>query len=245
MVELYFRGHPTDFLFQYCFARSLAEHWGYHLRCAPIPFFPGTYAEVGGEIHLSPQRVWQGDWPHDEARRRHLSIEECWTAPSCRLKLEGAFRQPQLFIHRAKSIREDWLALPNASPLKLSGALAVCADPGNTGFSPEEITTLLERTNPSQIVFFSRDPLHPSFAIWRELGAELVTVDGWSSLGEIGGFQRIAIAQNHFYWWGAFLSHAREIYLPGGPVNQAGYSMFEANEISAIGDPRFTRVCCA
>ena len=54
------RDRLGNWLFEYCFARVLAQRFGYRLAAMPLPGFPGTFAEVWGEEVYGPEARWEG-----------------------------------------------------------------------------------------------------------------------------------------------------------------------------------------
>ncbi len=217
MVDLHLKGSFADLLFQYCFARTLAERWGYTLRSAPLAFFPNTRRALPGKELKCPHRKWSGDWPFDETRRQPIDESELQVPPNCRLELNGTFRRSELFAERGEAIRQDWFAVSDVPSLRPFGELAICVDHGASAHArlqAREIIALARAVPHTKLSLFTSDPWHPDFENLGPLQPELIVLDGWRSLVEIGAFQKVGISRSHFFWWAAFLGRAREIYLP-------------------------------
>ena len=126
MISLRRRDNIGNCLFEYCFARVLAERFGYRLEAVPLGGFPGTRTLVAGEEVLGPMALWNGVWPFDGYSGRPIAQAELYQAPGARITLGGSFQRFDLIADRCDKIRNDWLRLENPEPLRPAGDLAVC-----------------------------------------------------------------------------------------------------------------------
>ena len=125
MILLHRRDRLGNWLFEYAFARVLAGWFGYRLAALPMPGFPGTFAEVRGEEVFGPGACWQGNWPFDAHSGRRLAREELFQAPGQRVTLLGLFQRRELFADARAEMREDWLRVEGALPVRANGDFAI------------------------------------------------------------------------------------------------------------------------
>lgn len=224
MISLRRRDNIGNCLFEYCFARILAERFGYRLEAVPLGGFPGTRTPVAGEEVLGPVALWDGMWPFEAHSGRPIAWEELHRASGARLTLHGAFQRFDLIADRREDIRNDWLRLDNAEPGRPAGDFAIClrfgGGPGEPGgmdghtYSAEEVWRLVRTVRYERLHFVTDQPAHPLLAVLGELGAEVHLARGIEALRLVRTFQKVAIGQSVLGWWGAFLGEAREIYFP-------------------------------
>ncbi len=126
MIVLHRRDRLGNCLFQYCFARVLAERFGYGLQATPFPGFPGTFAVVEGEEIFGPVVVWMGQWPIEAYAGRAVHEQELFTSPGARLTLNGWFQRYELIAEAHDQIRADWLKLEHPVSPRASSDLVIC-----------------------------------------------------------------------------------------------------------------------
>ncbi len=108
MVEVKYIGRLGNNLFQYCFARILAQGLGYKLKAEPIAGFPNTKKEVEGCDYSQgyPVQVIAHDYPDHYAgdyskvlswKNKNLSLEAIFKDTSKR-KIEPHQGQPRQLI---------------------------------------------------------------------------------------------------------------------------------------------------
>ena len=111
MISLRRRDHIGSCLFEFCFARILAERFGYRLEAVPLGGFSGTRTRVAGEEVLGPVALWDGMWPFDGHAGRPLTRAELHEPPGARVTLAGSFQHFELIADRREAIRDEWLRL--------------------------------------------------------------------------------------------------------------------------------------
>ena len=111
MISLRRRDHIGSCLFEFCFARILAERFGYRLEAVPLGGFPGTRTLVAGEDVFGPVALWEGMWPFDGHGGQPLTRAELHESPGARVTVAGSFQRFELFADRREEIRNDWLRL--------------------------------------------------------------------------------------------------------------------------------------
>ena len=102
MISLRCRDNIGNCLFEYCFARILAERFGYRLEAVPLGGFPGTRTPVAGEEVLGPVVVWDGQWPFEAYAGRPIAEAELLQSPGARLVLNGWFQRWEFFRDHAE-----------------------------------------------------------------------------------------------------------------------------------------------
>ena len=233
MISLRRRDRLGNCLFEYCFARILAERFGYRLEATPLAGFPGTKTPVAGEEVLGPVVVWNEQWPREAYSGRPLVRAELYQAPEARLVLDGWFQRWEFFREHAAVIRRDWLRLPEPVAARPASEFAIYlrlgadelpvgeAEPPEDGagfaagiLSEAEIRRLVRTVPHTRLTIITDRPRHPFLESLGDLGAEVFGEGRMADFRAIAAFQKVAICQSTFQWWAAFLGHAREIYFP-------------------------------
>jgi len=228
------RDRHGNWLFEYYFARVLAQQFGYRLAAFPMAGFAGTRAEVVGEEVFGPQARWGGNWPFDAHSGRRLDRGELFLAPGQRLTLDGLFQRWELIAEAREEIKEDWLRVDGAGSVRGSGDFAIALRLGAGGgmeegggvdgkegvqwrhgvLSEAEIRRLVRTVEHERLYLVTDVPEHPLVVAVRDLGAEVVSGAVMDDFRCIHSFQKVALCQSTFHWWAAFLGAAREIYFP-------------------------------
>ena len=242
MILLRRRDRLGNWLFQYCFARVLAQRFGCRLEAMPLPSLSGTAKELAGEEVFGPVAEWEGQWPFDAHTGRRLAREELFQPPGQRLTLNGRFQRFELIAAAREEIRRDWLRVDGVLPVRASGDFAICLRLGDAGrvddggmekgkgggigdgkdgvkwsdrvLSEEEIRRLVRTVVHERLYFVTDRPEHPLFTRLRDLRGGVVSGAVMDDFRFIQSFQKIAFGQSTLHWWAAFLSEAREIYFP-------------------------------
>lgn len=227
MVRVHRLGQLGDWLWQYAFARALAERFAYELAALPLLQFPSTRDRVRGTEILGPAALWEAHWPRDAYSGRSLERAELVTPPAARVTLRGGFQRFDLISSVRDKVREHWFRLDSPPKPRSSGDFLICLPlAGCRGVgvrraayqldrAAEQEVRRLAKNVPHRRLFFLTDrPRHPIFAALRDLRGEVQLKDETTSLRFIHSFQRVAICQSSLQWWATFLGSAREIYFP-------------------------------
>lgn len=228
-------------MFQYAFARVLAERFSYQLDAAPLALFPRTRSNVPGKIVYGPTISWYQNWPVDEDLRM-IRREDLYTAPGARLSLCGAFQRFDLLKEYQNVIRDDWYRIDDVMQKRPCSELVIslntCIDLhggmpyemrnhkyieeseharllADSVMTPEEIRYLAHVIDHRKLYIVtggcSRELLAKEL---RGLNPVFVSGGVLHDFLFILSFQKIAISQSALHWWAAFLSDAREIFFP-------------------------------
>lgn len=252
MIQLFRRDRLGNVLFQYCFARVLAERWGYRLAASPLSDFSGTFSHLGGEEVFGPVARWQGQWPFDAYVSRPIQRKELKIAPGSRLTLNGWFQRFEFIADVREAIREDWLRLDAPHAPRSAGDFAICLrlgdythgsaavedDPledsfANSVLRGDEVRRLVKRVSHTRLFIVTDQPRHPLIAALSDLHAEIVSGKPMDDFRFIHSCQKVAICQSTFHWWPAFLGAAKEIFFP--PCDRGIWSKPEP--AVNVGDP--------
>src|ERR1700677_2757861 len=108
MIKVVRRGRFAEWLFQFCFAKTLACRFKYRFEGLPVVGIPKTLKGQEGDYILSPLTHIAGQWPFDAYTGRPLLPEELVNPPYSNLTLQGFFQRYDLFAENTYEIREDW-----------------------------------------------------------------------------------------------------------------------------------------
>lgn len=233
MIYLRRRDRLSNWFCDFCFARGLAQRFGYRLATPPMPGFSATSKIIQGEDVYGPVVCWQGNWPFDGHSGRRLVREELFRAPGQRIRLDGLFQRFELIADVREEIRGDWLRLDGAMPTRAAGDFLICLrlgdgdgkskkmangikgmDQADADLNEAEIRRLVRTVRHERLYLLTGALGDPLVAAVRDLGAEVVYLGGMAAFRFIHSFQKVAIGQSAFQWWAAFLGAAREIYFP-------------------------------
>jgi hypothetical protein len=242
MITTRYNHSLANQMFQYAFARILAERFGYRLKAEPLALFPETQRDITGNEFFGPKVCWYGNWPIDDDLQA-IHPNELRDVPHAKLSLCGAFQRFEFFREDQDRIRRDWFrvnaihALRPSSDFVVSMISAADADEGRPFGLPTDgmhnaqaaNTTLNADSSLSneEIRRLARSVPHDRLYILCDAAAEVDLKAEFKDLSPIvvsGGdnqdflfllpFQKIALSQNALHWWAAFLGSAREIFFP-------------------------------
>jgi hypothetical protein len=240
MLLIVTQSSPGSALFQYCFARQLAERWGYAWRIGSLPCGVHPQRSDGGEEIFGPVEIWDGQWPTEAYSGRMIGKQELFLEPGCRIELWGSFQRRDLIEAASERIERDWLNLPDIQKrpcddfvICLTGYkdMEILWDedrkPDDTlieasGLTDDEVRHLVKMVPHKRLFLIVDAPVNPQLERLRDLNAEIVFWTGTDTFLFIRSFQKIAISQSATQWWAAFLSEAREVYFP--PIDRGIWS---------------------
>ena len=236
MIEVRYTPKLGESLFQYVFARILAERFGYALMAPPIAGFPGTRDVVDGVRVLAPTIYWTGQSLEASTTRRALPDATLHSPPDAKVVVHGAFQRFEYYEQYADEIKHRYLrgrreVVPRSPDdlvvcihpepdwkldLKLDGEQVMDQDTASEqSLSKAEVKTLVEVSGANQVFILGS----AADTVWiEEMGAEAVLGTPAQHFDWIRSFRQIAISQSATQWWAAYLSHASAIYFP--PLNR-------------------------
>lgn len=242
MVDVSYLCRTGNRLFQYCFARILAQELRYQLRAPAIDGFPSTRAPVNGAVHETPElAVFElyGSPGSYRALPRHaldrvvrrVSIPAIvQKAHGCRVKVRGFFEHFAYYAPYVDQIRREWV-VPDAQvqvPAQHPDDLVVHVRRGDMvglglAMPWEYFKQLFEVAQYRRLHIVTDFPDDPFFQQFERY--DPVMVSSASSTPDqphnviqdfrtIMSFNKIALTSGTFGWWAAFLSSADQVYFP-------------------------------
>ncbi len=221
MIEVNYQGRLGNNLFQYCTGRILAEKLNYVLRAPPITGFPGTRDRVGEHRYREPIRI---DEPFRRPKESFARIKGVIASkPKNKIILNGFFQLYSPFSSYKDQIRNDWLRFDPPSISPHEDDMVVHVRRGDTvdmnATLPvrfyEDIWNKANTLRPikrTYIVTEQKDAFTVNLAeIWD---ATVMHQSPYKDLQTLTRFNRIIMSVSTFSWWGAWLSHANEIFYP-------------------------------
>lgn len=222
-------------LFQYSFARILAEKYNRQLNCLPIPGFPNVAPLAGISVSSTDSYVIDGhicdinDLPQDKS----------W-------HLRGYFQRYEYYKDHKEKIR-SWLK-PDVTPFDNPDAICIhyrLGDYVGLGYyiPPEHLIERISTVQDRQVCIVTDEVNHKFI---RQIMVKCPNVTAISNQREIDDFKfimsfnEIWISQSTFSWWAAWLSDAKRIVFP---VPTKGYWSSERPDIDLWVDdePRYIK----
>lgn len=210
MIKVVYDGNLGNNLFQYAFARLLAEKHELSLEVAPIKGFPNTYEPIRGRIIISDEPcILRGQRPTipDEVNLQIL--------------ITGYFQRIEYYLPHREKIRH-WFKqdyqLYDAEPDQ--GDVVVGIRRGNDyipahGLPSSYYDHAIEIADAGK-VYICTDSPNDRFVrtLAKRHGAKVRRPGAQDNLAFIRRFKKIVVSNSTFVWWGAFLSHASLVVMP-------------------------------
>ncbi|MBK8161633.1 MAG: alpha-1,2-fucosyltransferase [Gammaproteobacteria bacterium] len=233
MVEVKYLGRLGNKLFQYCFARILAEGLGYGLKANPIPGFPGTNAPVEGHDYSSgyPVKTIAHDYPQYYSgvynqtlswKNKNLHVQDLLSDASKRkIEIRGYFERYEYYKACKDTIRRDWLRVD--MPIQYSihpDDVVMHVRLGDAGeylgrkLPISYYEEALERAGGRKVFICTDKPADPCLNKFKKYSPIIHHVDPLQDFFFMMSFNKIIQSQSTFSWWASFLSQARQIYAP-------------------------------
>lgn len=246
MIRVIYDGNLGNNLFQYCFARLLAERMGYRLQADPIPGFVRTRDVVSGAIHhAGPPIVLRGQRPD-------LSVLD-GSDPQREVVLTGYFQRSGYYTPYRETIR-DWLVIDAGYGEGDIGEddVVVGVRRGRDyiprhGLPLSYYEEALSGLTYSRVHICSDSPNDPFVKYLAKRYAATVRPAGaLDNLAFIRRFRKIVISNSTFLWWAAFLSDAQIIVFPR-PANGfwSATEPLSKNISLELDDPRYRYLAAA
>jgi hypothetical protein len=213
MVEVYYEGNLGNKLFEYCFARIIAESLGYKLKAEPIEGFPGTKERVDGNDYSS--------YPVQTLIYNELDLQSVLQDKTKRkIEIRGYFQRYQYFKPYKDIIRNKWLMtdIDIEAAIRPEDALVVvrlgsykkCHSCLPFSYYEEALSSAKAR----RVFLCSDDPGDAFIRRFKKFDAIIRPTNALDNFKFIMSFNKIIQSQSTFNWWAAFLSSAKEIYTP-------------------------------
>jgi hypothetical protein len=214
MIQVKYKGRLGNQLFQYCFARILAERLGYRLDADPIAGFPGTGSRVPGlEYGDSNPLTFTGvEYPDIEQLVRER--------PKRRIVVNAYLQRYAYYARHLEEIRE-WLQFDcydrhefDAGPetltvhVRLGDYLHY-----NWALLPEYYTRQIEAIPHESLVIVTDSPQSNFLEHFRQYRPRIVQGEMLDAFKWLINAKRLILSQSTFGWWAAILSDA-EVWMP-------------------------------
>lgn len=242
-MRVIYHGRLANNLFQYCFARILAEALESRLIAAPIPGFPGTRGRASHDPlstydgHIRLTQPWRESrlLLEEDGERLFTTFDNLiatlkqWNRRSL-ITIDGigAFLNIRFYEHHLERIREEWLKLPPREEMH-SRDLTVHIRSGDIWWNPATqpphasycalpfsfYHEIIASENWRRIYVVTEDPTDPmAMKVAREYGAEIVSKDVLHDFCFLRGSTNVVLAVSTFSWLAGYLSKADRIYMP-------------------------------
>lgn len=215
MIEVRYMGRLGNNLFQYCFGRILAERMGFKLEANPIPGFPNTRTKIEGHDYSSrPTQFLTGQIVDLEAVVKDKTKRK--------IVLSGYFQRYEYYKKHKDVIREDWLSMDISIDEKVNPEDIVAylrrGEVVRDGYAMpfSYFKKVLKMVKYERLFLCTDDPQDPFISLFRKYKPIVYHTpnDYLKDFKFITLFDRIIASSSTFNWWAAFLSNAKEIFVP-------------------------------
>jgi len=241
MVCVSYAGGLGENLFQYVFARVVAERKNYFLDAAPIFGFPETFKSFRGKRVVVPEVRWTGAYVTDWQTGEVVSEVELFSGSYAKIRLDGWFQRLQYFEEHLKEIKETWLAMDRLPEKQAEDEIAICIRFGQgTHWQVQDchhlvsypppiysrptaavVREFLEKRDFKKIWFVTDFPGCDFFKYLGDIKFEIYSEGEEQDLRFASLFSNIAFAWTPLDWWAAFLSSAENCWSLCTPPSSA------------------------
>lgn len=246
MVEVIYLGQLGNRLFQYCFARIIAEGLGFCLKADPIPGFPNTETKLDGADYSDT------DTDVQLIRYQDINLEVLFRdKPKRKIKIHGYFQKYKYFKTYRDIIRNNWLVTKelvheneiSSNDVVLHVRRGDYVSMGHAlPFSYYE--EALKKASADRVFICTDDPSDKFVAaLCNKYHATIYhnPNEPWKDLKFISSFNKIIQSASSFSWWAAFLSRAEEIYTP---IPRTGYWTHPNVSLAVDDEDRYIYIPC-
>jgi hypothetical protein len=215
-------GRLGNSLFQYAYARLLAEHMGYALRVPRINGFDKV-TNIDGEIIKTPEILIKYGNSINHIKDKLETIEQL--AKRCenkKVEIFGGGVNVDLYKGKWNDIRK-WFSSKTKTILT-NEDLVIHVRLGDFlqykhRTLPIEYYKLAVKTiKHNRLYVCSDSPGHKRLGWFRKIGATIIKKDAIDTFRFIESANKIILSNSSFSWWAAVLSNASEVIMPIGNV---------------------------
>lgn len=205
-------------LFQYCWAREIAERKGYRLIGSPILGFPETYRELNG-ISVNRNHLYTPEatqiFDMDSIYSHDGGILIC------------GYSQRYEYYSKYKERIKDWLKIENEDSYEFPHPedLVVNIRLGDYishgwDIDMKYYSKIILSESYRKAIIVCDDPSNPMLKDLVEIGCEIKDNSSYGKMKFMADFvyvknaKKCIIANSTFSWWAAFLGSAEKIYFP-------------------------------
>lgn len=204
-------------LFQYCWARDIAEQKAYKLVCDPILGFPITYSSLDGEekqnnVAITPEATQLFDMNKILNHNGQIIVS-------------GYPQRYSYYIHNKEKIK-NWLKIeneenyekPNIDDLVLNIRLGDYVSLG-WDLDIDYYVKILKRETYNKAIIICDEPNHPKLEVLKQMGCIIKDNTSHGNLKFIADFvyvkhaKKCVISNSTFSWWATFLGDGL-VYFP-------------------------------
>jgi len=205
-------------LFQYCWAREIAERKGYMLNSSPILGFPETYNNLVGLINF--------DNPISTPGNTQLFDMDNIYNHNGQITIYGYSQRYEFYIKNKENIKK-WLYIenenlydkPNENDIVLNIRLGDYVGLG-WNLDMEYYVKMLKKETYDNAIIVCDEPNNPKLSVLKEMGCVVKDNSNHGKMKFIADFvfvknaKKCVIANSTFSWWATFLGDAEAIYFP-------------------------------
>ncbi len=203
-------------LFQYCWAREIAEKKGFYFKTIPIPGFPETYNDISGVKFFNNELITpEATQIFDMGKiYNHLG----------KIVVSGYSQRYEYYSHNKKNIKkwlkiedENLYEIPNQDDIVVNVRLGDYVDLG-WDLSIEYYEEMLKNEKYKTAYIICDEPENPKLNKLVSMGCIVKDNGNYGDKKYIADFvfaknaKKLIIANSTFSWWAAFLGDAKVYY---------------------------------
>ena len=205
-------------LFQYCWAREIAERKGYLLESSPILGFPITYTKLDGIINNDNPILTTGD-------TQVFDMDSIYNHNG-QIIIYGYSQRYDFYIKNKENIKkwlyiedEDIYEKPNENDLILNIRLGDYVGLG-WDLDMKYYIDIIKKETYDNVIIVCDEPENPKLSILKEMGCSIKDNSNIGNMKFLADFvfvknaKKCVIANSTFSWWATFLGNAETIYFP-------------------------------
>lgn len=232
-------------LFQYCWAREIAEKKGFYMKSNPIPGFPETYNDIPGV------KFFENELVTPEATQifdmdliyKHLG----------KIVVSGYSQRYEYYINNKEKIRK-WLKIDNENLYEIPDVDDIVinvrlGDYVSLGWDLpiEYYEEMLKKEKYKNAYIICDEPKNPKLSRLTSMGCIIIDNNQYGEKKYIADFvftknaKKIIIANSTFSWWAAFLGSGKVYYpcikfpwIPNPSKNDVDLMVYDENRYNFV-----------
>lgn len=220
-IEINYKGRIGNHLFQYCFARMLAQKNSYKLLSQwDYPELMRSTVHDGGKVVDDPIWYIKDTLPFDELYIKNYDLLDFFNKPlkDYRYIVSGYFENSDFFNSNEELIKSFFkIDYSNDEfPNDIVINLRLGDDFAELGriIHPEYYTNILERETFDKVYIVGANENEPYLKVFEKYKPIIVPNNVHQDFHFIRKFNKIVCSNSTYSWWAAFLSNASIIYTP-------------------------------
>lgn len=217
-IKIIYRGRIGNTIFQYVFARLLAEKNGFFLETGfPYQKILRTTEHKKGKFFSSPIKVIADLPPYNTEYLQDYKIDQILNQKldDCKYIIDGFFENSELYYEYEDLIKSFFVPVEFEKNMT---DIALCLRLGDFSelkkiLHPDYYLSVLEEEVFDKIYIIGSEEGEPYLDVFKKYNTIVIPTNSEKDFPFIRQFNKIICSNSTYCWWAAFLSEAEHIYI--------------------------------